>query len=290
MSYVKISNTDKQKQIHFLILFLMTIISGLVLYRSAIMSTIHAVLHREGSSHGVFVPFLSGYFFWMKREAIWNIKTRYDYSGIMLLVAGLFLGIADIGEYHLKFIGFIVFISGLIALFLGRDFFKETAFPLFFLITMVPLPAETHLALADFVRNITLEGAIRIISIIGIPYFRGGITVQLPNALLKVDLSCSGIRYLFSFFVFGTAYVYLYRKSNLSRLFIIALIFPISIAASISRLTSIFLLTYLFGPKMAEYWPHVFISWTVFFIVLILCLASDQFFLARKQEAKAAEI
>jgi len=223
----------------------------------------------------------------MKGETIWNIKPRYDYSGIMLLAAGLFLGIADIGEYQLKFMGFIVFISGLIAFFLGRDFFKEAAFPLFFLITMVPFPAEAYMALANFIRNITLEGAIRIISITGIPYFREGIMVQLPNALLKVNLSCSGIRYLFSFFVFGIAYAYLYRKSNLSRLFIIALTFPISIAASIGRLTSIFLLTYIFGPKMAEHWPHIFISWTVFFIVLILCLASDQFFLARKQEAKA---
>jgi len=253
------------------------------------MDTIRAVLHREGSSHGVFVPFLSGYFLWINREAIWKARPKLDYFGILLLAAGLFLGIADIGEYHLKFIGFIFFVSGSIAFLLGRDFFKETAFPLFFLIAMVPVPAEANAVLAGFVRDITLEGAIQIIAIIGIPYFRDGIMVQLPNALLKVNLGCSGIRYLFSFVVFGTAYAYLYRKSNLSRLLIILLTFPISIAASIGRLTSIFLLTYIFGPKMAEYWPHVIISWTVFFTVLIFCLAADQFLLARKQSPKETQ-
>jgi len=247
------------------------------------MDTVRAVLHREGSSHGVFVPFLSGYFLWTNREAIWKAKPGIEYLGILLIAAGLFLGVADIGEYHLKFIGFIFFISGLIAVLLGRDFFKETAFPLFFLIAMVPIPVEQYDALAGFVRDITLEGAIRMISIAGIPYFRDGIMVQLPNALLKVNLGCSGIRYLLSFIIFGTAYAYLFRKSNLSRLLIILLTFPISIAASIGRLTSIFLLTYFFGPHMAEKGPHIIISWIVFFIVLISCLAADQFFLVEKK-------
>jgi hypothetical protein len=33
---------------------------------------------------------------------------------------------------------------------------------------------------------------------------------------------------------------------------------------------------------MAEHWPHVIISWIVFFVILITCIAADQYFQKRR--------
>ena len=121
---------------------------------------------------------------------------------------------------------------------------------------------------------------------LGISFFREGYLIHLPNTVLNVAISCSGIRYLVSYFVFGIAYAYLYRKTVWSRIIVIFSIIPISLIASILRLTVIFLLTYIFGPHMADYWPHVLISWSVFFIVLILAIGLDQFFLNKPQVKK----
>jgi exosortase len=276
------------------LLIFWTLLAGLFLYNTSITSVIGAVLHRQGSSHGVFVPFLSGIFLWMNRSSLREIELRYDYIGIPLLLIGVFFPLFTIGTYHIQFLSFIVFVAGLIIIHLGRKYFKEISFPLLFLITMIPLPEHMHLTLANYTRNISFGGSSWIISLFGIPFMKEGLLIHLPDAVLKVNLGCSGIRYLISFFVFvisffvfGIAYAYLYRKTTWSRLIIIGLTIPISLAASILRLTAIFLLTFIFGPHMAEYWPHVFISWSVFFAILILSVASDRFFQTRYSETHA---
>ena len=263
------------------LLIFWTLLAGLFLYNTSITSVISAVLHRQGSSHGVFVPFLSGIFLWMNRNSLREIELRYDYLGVPLLLIGAFFPLFNIGTYHIQFLSLIVFVAGLIIIHLGRNYFKEISFPLLFLITMIPIPKNIYITLANYTRNISFGGSSWIISLFGIPFMKEGLLIHLPDAVLKVNLGCSGIRYLISFFVFGIAYAYLYRKTTWSRLIIIGLTIPISLVASILRLTAIFLLTFIFGPHMAEYWPHVFISWSVFFAILILSVASDRFFQTR---------
>ena len=263
------------------LLIFWTLLAGLLLFSTAITSVIGAVLHRQGSSHGVFVPFLSGIFLWMNRNSLRQIEPRYDYLGIPMLAIGIVFPLFTIGTYHIQFLSFIVFVAGLIITHLGRNYFKTISFPLLFLITMIPLPEHMHATLANYTRNVSFGGSSWIISLLGVPFMKEGLLIHLPNAVLKVNLGCSGIRYLISFFVFGIAYAYLYRKSTWSRLTIIALTIPISLLASIFRLTAIFLLTYIFGAHMAEYWPHVFISWSVFFAILVVSVASDSFFQTR---------
>ena len=143
---------------------------------------------------------------------------------------------------------------------------------------MIPIPDNVYIPLANYCRHIATTGSLKVISLFGISYFRDGWLVQLPNALLKINIGCSGIRYLISYFVFGLAYAYLFRSTTKARVLIVLLTIPISHFASICRLVAIYVLTYNFGPHMAEYWPHVITSWIVFFVILITCIAADQFF------------
>jgi exosortase len=238
---------------------------------------ISAVLHREGSSHGVFVPFLSLYFLWLKREKLKKIEPTYNYFGISFVLIGLFPPVAGIGTFHLHFLSFIFLLAGLTVVILGKEFFKNIMFPLFFLITMTPIPENLYESMANFTRHVSTGGSLKIISLLGISYFKEGWMIQLPNALLKVNMGCSGIRYLISYFVFGIAYAWLCRDTTKSRLLIVALTIPISLLASICRLTAIFVLTYSFGPHMAEHWPHIITSWIVFFVILIMTIFADQY-------------
>ncbi len=275
-------SSKKSKYYRLSITFILATLAGLFIYQTAIIKVISAVLHRQDSSHGVFVPFLSLYFLWLLRDKLKEIELQSNYFGIIFLLVGLFFPITKIGTFHLQFLGFIIFTAGLIYVIFGKEFFKYIAFPLFFLVTMIPIPENIYDTLANYLRHISTGGSLKIISFFGISYFREGWLVQLPNALLKVNMGCSGIRYLVSYVVFGIAYAWLYRETTGKRLLIVVLTIPVSLFASICRLTAIFILTYIFGPHMAEYWPHVIISWTVFFVILITCLATDQYFQKRQ--------
>jgi len=268
----------KNKYYRLSIFIILAILAGLFIYQTTIIKVISAVLHRQGSSHGVFVPFLSLYFLWLLRDKLKEVEPQSNYFGIIFLLVGLFFPISQIGTFHLQFLGFIIFMAGLVYVIFGKEFFQNITFPLFFLVTMIPIPEHLYETLANFTRHISFGGSLKIISFLGIPYFKEDWLIQLPNALLKVAISCSGIRYLISYVVFGMAYAWLYRDKAGSRVLIVALTIPISFFASICRLTAIFILTYTLGPHMAEHLPHIIISWIVFFTILVTCIAIDQYF------------
>ena len=276
----------KNLQKRLLIIAVIALAAGFTIYRSALLSVISAVLNREGSSHGLFIPFLSAYFVWINWKSLNEIESRYDYIGSPLLVIGLLFPVLSLGTYHLHFISFIIFLSGLIITFLGRKYYKELSFPLLFLIAMTPLTGSVYQYTANITRHITFAGALWIISLFDMPYFRDGWLIQLPNALLEVATGCSGIRYFISYLVFGLAYAYLFRSTTLSRISVVALTIPISLLASILRLTAIFVMTYKISPYWAQPRPHVLISWSVFFGILMLSIFLDQYFSTRRKTVR----
>ena len=271
----------KSKRI--IIFFALTILAGIIFYNDAITRIFTVVTHREGSSHGVFVPFLAAYFLWFKWNVFKKIEMKTGLPGLTLMVLGLIVPVFNIGTYHIQFISFIVFVGGTLYITMGWELFKHAAFPLFFLVTMVPISETAYEALANYSRHIAFDGSLKIISFLGIPYFKEGWLIHLHNAILEVAISCSGIRYLISYFVFGIAYAYITREKNWQRVSIVILTIPVSHFASIWRLTIIFVMTHYFGPFWSQHRPHVFLSWAVFAAVLLVTIAIDQWLLRRKE-------
>jgi len=265
------------------IFIILSALAGIVFYNDAIARIFTVVTHREGSSHGVFVPFLAAYFLWLKWDTLKDLKLETSYPGIALMAIGLVFPILHLGTFHIQFIAFIIFLAGAVYLVLGREMFKHTAFPIFFLITMTPIPETVYEGLANYSRHIAFGGSLKIISALGIPYFKDGWLIQLHNALLHVAISCSGIRYLISYFVFGLAYAYITRDNPWHRVLIVALTIPISHVASIMRLTVIFVMTHVFGPFWSQHRPHVVLSWAVFAVILFASIALDQWLQKRRE-------
>ena len=256
-----------------------------VFYSTTLLQLLTAVVRREDSSHGLFVPLLSLYFVWDKRLKLREIQPNYEAAIGLGVVAGgllLFWLTRVSGYFFLECLSFFVVLCGLVLCFLGREIFKRIVFPIFFLIFMIPIPEQLYGNLADWVRQGAMTGSMQILKLIGVPVLRQDLIIQLPNITLSINIGCSGIRYLLSYFVFGIAYAYLYRTSTSQRVLLVCLTIPLSLLASTLRLTFIALLAYYIGPRMAEYWPHVITSWAVFFMVLAFFIALDQGVLVRR--------
>jgi exosortase len=275
-------NPSNTTRLRLILLAVVTIAAGSILYRSSLLLLANTVMNREGSSHGIFVPFLSAFFIWINREILRKTEIRYDPVGIPVVLAGLLFPMLRIDSFELQSLGFIIFLSGAVILLLGRKCFKVVAFPLLFLVTMVPIPDDTYSKLADSTRIISFGGSRWILSMLGIPFVRDGNVISLPNVTLVVAEGCSGIRYLISFLVFSLAYAYLFRSKLSSRIAIVFSSVVISLMASVMRLTSIFVLAYYVSPRLAEAKPHVVISWIVFFVFLVVAVGLDQHFQSKK--------
>ena len=238
-----------------------------------------AVIHRKESSHGVFIPFISGFYVWLHRDRIRQLKPEFFlHAGIALLAAGIVLFYFFQGSPAVFFpaLSFFIVTVGLTLLFFGPAVFREFAFPILFLMTMIPLPSTWYLQIADWIRAITTSMAVWTLQTIPFPLFREGYTIHLPNTRLFVDYSCSGIRYLLSYFVFSLAYAFFRKYSIKSRLFVVFASFPISLLGSAFRLCVIFASAYYIGTVTLEKMPHLLISWFVFFVVLVAGIGLDQ--------------
>lgn len=268
------------------IIILLTATAGLTIYRDAIVHVASEVLNRSDSSHGVFVPFLAAFFLWSLRDRIRETEVRFSWAGVVLAVICLALSLVWAKALEMQFLLFVGLVCGLAWTLLGTAMFKVVAFPLVFLVTMTPLPQDLYIQIADLSRTIAFGASLEILSLLGIPHFREGWYIQLPNAVLLVDTSCSGIRYLISYVVFGFAYAFLYKSSFTGRALTVLATIPLSIMASISRLTVIFALTYWVSPFWSQHRPHVILSWFVFFGYLLLAIAVDQWLGGKKEGEK----
>ena len=273
-----------------IILMIVAVGLGVFVYQETLRVLLTNVLHREGSSHGLFVPFISGYFFWLKREKIREIEIDFSLvqGGAMIALSLVIFYLSrSRADIALPALSFILVGSGLIVALLGNQLFKEVAFPLLFLITMIPLPMNLYNHIGEWMRQWVTTGCVWLTQLLQLPIYREGYSIQLPARKIFIAMGCSGIRYLLSYFVFSLAYAYLCKRSFRARSLVVLASFPIALVAGVLRLTSIYLAVCFIGPFMAEHRPHIFLSWMVFLAVLVVAVAVDQI-LSRWREGQRA--
>ena len=258
---------------------------GLTIYAEALWALFLSVIQRHASSHGLFVPLIAGYILWLKLDKIKAIPYRSALpAAAMVLTVGLaiFLLGRSTSGIALSIVSFLLVAAGLILALFGREFFKEVSFPLFFLAAMIPLPEAVYSQIADWMRQAITGPAVALIKPLGIPLHREGYDIHLPNIQLYVAHSCSAIRYLLSFFVFGIAYAFRFKHSIKSRLLVVAATVPLAIAGGVLRLWIIFMTAHYIGPVMVEDRPHVLLSWSVFTVLLVAAIGVDRYVTRRR--------
>lgn len=262
-----------------LILFVALAALGVTVYPETLRDLFLSLIHRKDSSHGLFVPFLFGYFLWVKHEKTKLLKLYFSFlPGAAVVAIGFFVLFVSCGTAGilLNALSFMIVASGLVMALFGVRVFREVSFPLLFLIVMIPLPKTVYLHIAEWMREITASGSVGLMHFIQLPVFREGYNIHLPSTSLFIDTGCSGIRYLVSFFVFSLAYAFICKRTFKGKLLAVLSSFPLGIIAGVLRLSSIYLAVYFIGPFMAGHWPHIFLSWTVFLGVLVAAVAVDQ--------------
>jgi len=264
----------------WLIFFSILVGLGVTIYAEALYALLISVIQRQGSSHGLFVPFISGYLIWLKLDKIKGIKPHADLlPGAAMMMAGFaifFIGPSGTG-FSLPVLSFLLVAGGLILALFGHDVFREAGFPLFFLAAMIPLPTAAYSQMAEWMRHAVTWGSVTLLKPLGVPLYREGFDIYLPDIHLYVAHGCSGIRYLLSYFVFGFAYAFRYKQSNKARLVVVLAAVPLAVAGGVLRLWIMFFTAHYIGSVMVAHRPHVLLSWSVFTVLLLTAIGVDRY-------------
>jgi len=275
-----------------LIFFAILTALGLTVYLDPLRFLLIDVLQRKGSSHGLFVPFISGYLLWLKLDNIKEAKPQAGLlTGVAVIAAGSALLCVDQSDtgYVLPVLSFLLVAAGVLLALLGQEVFREAAFPLFFLLAMIPLPESLYAQVAECMRYSSTGGAVALLESFDIPLHRDGYDIYLPNMHLVVDEACSGIRYLLSYLAFGLAYAFRFKQSTEARILVLIVALALSIVGGVLRLGFVFSTAYHIGPVITQQRPHELLSWSVFTVLLAAAIGVDRYLEKRKRSESGAQ-
>lgn len=184
-------------------------------YSDAIVSLLKIWWERSDYSHGFLIPVISLYFIWLIQDKLKNIPVCPNvFGGLIVLLAGDFMfvmGSVSSTEV-IKVTAIVLLIPGLVLMLLGYQYLKALAFPLTYLILMVPV---FDLVIDKIHQPLQVLSAIigtKLLALFNIPALQHAQFIELPNITLEVATECSGIHFLVSIIAIGLPLAYLTQK------------------------------------------------------------------------------
>jgi len=256
----------------------------------------HSSLH----SHILLIPFVSGYLLYLRRDQLPKERVADLPLGILALAGGLgvllfahwlaFAGRASTDNYYfvLLTISFLCCLAAGGFFFFGRDWMRAAAFPLAYLIFMIPMPDAMADALESASKYASAEVANILFHLSGTPILRAGRVFQLPNITIEVAQECSGIRSSWVLLMTSVLAANLFLKTSWRRIVLLAFIIPLGILRNGFRILVIGLLCVNVGPQMIHSPIHTR-GGPVFFVLSLIPLLLLLWWL-RKGEIRARSV
>jgi exosortase B len=245
------------------------------LYIPTYISLWNGVWNTEEQGHGPLILAVVAWIVWQKREnLITGDLAPSSLLGWPLLVFGLLLYVLGRSQDILLFeVGsHLPVLAGVLLAVGGWPMLRRFAFPLFFLVFMIPLPGAIVDALTGPLKQYVSVLAEHLLYAVGYPIARNGVTLTIgPYQLLVAD-ACSGMHSLYSLSALGLLYLYLMRHaSRLRNIGIAFAILPVAFSANIVRVVFLVLVTFHLGDEAGQGFLHGFAG-MVLFVAALLCL------------------
>lgn len=245
----------------FLALWLPTIIGlGRVWYTS------------DDFSHGFLIAPLAGYIIWQQRVELLQQPINGSWVGLVLAAASLFgflFGKVS-GMATLASLAMISFIWGSVLYLYGFGTFRKTAFPMAFLLFMIPVPAQVYAALTMPLQLIVTKITVMLASFSGVPVFREGNVIHLPDMTFQVVQACSGLRSIMTMLTLGAVIAYFALRSPFLRTLLFLLGVPVAIAVNIFRVYTMVVGYHFFAIDLTKGTPHTILGLAVFVLALVI--------------------
>lgn len=216
-------------------------------------------------TYGLFVPAFSLFLLWQDRKRLAELPLRPAWSGLPIVLFALFallVGVAS-SEFFLPRLSLLLLIVGLIVFLAGWEHLAAVAFPLAFLVLMLP-SATIYSRLTFPLQILSSKLATLLLMGLGVPAAREGNIILLHAARLGVTEACSGIRFLSALVMLAIIYGYFAESRLLLRVALAVAAAPISVLSNALRIAATGMVVQHWGVARAEGALHLFSGWIVF--------------------------
>lgn len=232
----------------------------------------------DNYSHGFFIVPLALYFAWERREAVMAEPAAPATSGLFLVLGSLaLLVVGTLGaELFLSRVSIVGLIAGVTLYVGGWRHLRVLAFPIGFLLLMIPLPAIVFNEVAFPLQLLASQFGELTLRAFSIPVLREGNLIILANTTLEVAEACSGIRSLVSLLTLGIVLGYFSDSRLWVRVAIALCTIPVAIATNGIRVAGTGVAAAYVGPEAATGFLHTFSGWLVFVLAFVILFSVQQ--------------
>lgn len=219
-------------------------------------------------SHGFLIPIISLFVAWQRKDAIGKSKVSSEMAGLWIAALGIIIHIicATLRVYFISGFSLVFILYGMVLFFFGREVMRQLVFPIFFLLTMVPLPLVLISNLTVKLKLFAAQCSTFILNHIGFPSIRDGSIIKMPNSYIAVEAPCSGLRSLIALLTLGLLFAFAMKTSYLKKALVLLSAVPIAILANIMRIILLATVNDLYGEKIAMGFFHDFTGFLVFVV------------------------
>jgi len=233
----------------------------------------------EELRHGPLVALGAAWLFWRHRGKVLRAPAATsDWLGLPLLLAGIAAYVVGRSqEIPLLEVGSqIPVLAAILLLTRGRQALRAAAFPLLFLVFMVPLPGILVNAVTSALKEWVSVAVEEILFRAGLPIARSGVVLTLGQYQLLMADACSGLHSMITMGALGLVFLHLMgRTSPLHNGLLIAAIVPVALVANVARVLALALATYYVGERAAQGIVHDLAGVLLFVIALVAMFAID---------------
>ena len=277
------------------------VVTILAFYLQDLTILANEAIQSDFMTHILAIPFLFAYLLYRKRKMLKAVipfkRTEIEskaaifssitIGAILCLLAVLVYWYGSYTfiplEYHM--ISLVIFVIGCTLIIFNTSTLLVLAFPIAFLIFLVPPPLEIIYTLGSTMSTLSSQAAYTILKAIGLPvtlveqYQTPVIILDKPNTpplTFAIDIACSGIYSLIGFLIFATFIIYISKGRAWKKATTFLIGFPLIYALNILRITIIVLIGNQYGIEVATQAFHLLGGWVLIFLGTLLLLTISE--------------
>lgn len=248
---------------------LLTVVVVLLLYLPTLVWLVRSWLHNSYYSHGFLVPLVSLVIAWIERD---SLKREEPSTGAFLSL-GLGMGMYVAGFAwdirSLSAVSLVIVLAGLVWVFYGLKAVRAMAFPVAFLLFMIPFPYFNEISFR--LQNVSIHSCTWLLHALGLAITTSGSEITLDDTTFTIGLVCSGLNTLVALVALAAVFAYMLDGPAFKRVILFLLSFPLALLANALRIVSIILIAHFYDVGFATGFYHD-ISSLLFFLLAFLSL------------------
>jgi len=255
----------------------LVIVSTIAFWRT-LSAWLEYSVHNPSGSHIVLIPLVSAFLIFRERQRIFSRVRPSIIAGIGVMFLGIALHWTAIrnpfsqGDDSLSAAALailLIWVGGFLASY-GLPAVREAAFPLLFLLLMIPLPERFLNWTIELLQRGSTEISYLLFNLVGVPALKQGFVISVPGISIEVAAECSGIRSSLALLITCLLAAHLYLRTPWKIAVFILLVLPLSIIKNGIRIVTLTLLSLYVDPRFLTGSLHRDGGFVFFLLALLL--------------------